>query len=103
MTFFPTKYQIKCVADGRVCEDSGWMLDFPNGEKPSLIRAVYEKKQLEVKEENVGLYRFADWLPIKNILKGASCPVTYKSKNLAKKMGLNNLKEQVRIYAPIAG
>ena len=34
MSFKPTKYQIKCVADGRICEDSGWMLDFPNSEKP---------------------------------------------------------------------
>ena len=45
MTFIPTKYKVQCVADGRVCDDSGWMLDFPNSEKPSLIRAIYAKKQ----------------------------------------------------------
>jgi cysteate synthase len=103
MTFKPTKYQVQCVADGRVGDDSGWMLDFPNSEKPSLIRAIYEKKQLEVKEENGGLYRFADWLPIKNLLKGASCPVTYKSKNLAKKLGLNNLYITFNGYYPEIG
>ena len=103
MSFKPTKYQIKCVADGRICEDSGWMLDFPNSEKPSLIRAIYEKKQLEVKEENGGLYRFADWLPIKNLLKGVSCPVTYKSEKLAKKLGLNNLYITFNGYYPQIG
>ena len=91
MSFKPTNYKVQCVADGRICEDSGWMLDFPGCEKPSLIRAIYEKKQLEVKEENGGLYRFADWMPLKSLLKDASCPVTYKSEKLAKKLGLNNL------------
>lgn len=103
MAFKPTKYQVKNIADGRVCDDSGWMLDFPGSEKPSLIRAIYEKKQLEVKEENGGLYRFADWVPIKNLLKNASCPVTYKSEKLAKKLGLNNLYITFSGYNPAIG
>ena len=103
MAFQPTKYQVKNIADGRVCDDAGWMLDFPDSEKPSLIRAIYEKKQLEVKEENSGLYRFADWLPIKTLLKNASCPVTYKSEKLAKKLGLNNLYITFSGYNPAIG
>ena len=103
MAFQPTKYQVKNIADGRVCDDAGWMLDFPDSEKPSLIRAIYEKKQLEVKEENGGLYRFADWLPIKTLLNNASCPVTYKSEKLAKKLGLNNLYITFSGYNPAIG
>lgn len=103
MTFIPTKYQVKCVADGRMCADSGWMLDFPDSAKPSLIRAIYDKKQLKVEEENGGLYRFADWLPIKNVLKDASCPVTYKSEKLAKRLGLNNLYITFNGYYPQIG
>ena len=103
MDFKPTEYQVKCVADGRTCEDSGWMLDFPGCEKPSLIRAVYNKKQLEVKPENGGLYRFADWMPLKKLLKDASCPVTYKSEKLAKKLGLNNLYITFNGYYPAIG
>lgn len=104
MSFKPTKYQISCVADGRTCDDNGWMLDFPNAEKPSLIRAVYEKKQLEVKDdESLGLYRFADWLPIKKLLKHPSCPVTYKSEGLAKALGLNNLFITFNGYYPAIG
>ena len=103
MAFIPTKYKVQCVADGRIGEDSGWMLDFPNSEKPSLIRAIYEKKQLEVNDENEGLYRFADWLPIKTLLKNVSCPVTYKSEKLAKKLGLNNLYITFSGYNPAIG
>ena len=81
--FKPTEYQIKSVATGNVCDDSGWLLDFKGEEKPSLIRAVYAKKQLEVKEENNGLYCYADWLPIKCQLRCDAKPITYKSVKLA--------------------
>lgn len=91
MFFNPTNYHVLSVANGDTCIDSGWMLDFPNSEKSGMVRAIYEKKQLEVNEDLEGLYRFADWLPIRNVLKGASYPVTYKSEKLAKKLGLNNL------------
>lgn len=101
--FNPTKYQIKSVATGNVCEDCGWLLDFKGEEKPSLIRAVYEKKQLEVKDDHDGLYCYADWLPIKRTLKCDSKPVTYKSESLAKKLGLSNLYITFNGYFPEIG
>ena len=80
------------VADGRVFEDQGWTLDDPEGKTPSLVRAIFEKKQLEVSDdERLGLYKFADWMPIKRTLEHPSCPITYKSEQLAKHLGLNNL------------
>ena len=86
------KYQLMNVADGRVFEDQGWTLDDPEGKTPSLVRAIFEKKQLEVSDdERLGLYKFADWMPIKRTLEHPSCPITYKSKQLAKQLGLNNL------------
>lgn len=101
--FKPTEYQIKSVATGNVCEDCGWLLDFKGEEKPSLIRAVYEKKQLEVKDDHDGLYCYADWLPIKRTLKCDSKPVTYKSESLAKKLGLSNLYITFNGYFPEIG
>ncbi|MBR3709926.1 MAG: cysteate synthase [Bacteroidales bacterium] len=86
------KYQLLNVADGRIFEDKGWILDDPQGTSPSLVRAIYDQKQLHVAEdENLGLYRFADWMPIQRTLEHPSCPVTYKSEKLAKHLGLNNL------------
>ena len=92
MIFVPTKYQLQTVATGRVFDDEGWTLDDKQCASPSMVRPVYEKKQLEVKEGAcLGLYRYADWLPIKTMLSRPSEPVTYKSEGLAKRLGLNNL------------
>ena len=79
------------VADGRIFEDNGWMLDDPEGKTPSLVRAVYEQKQLHLGDERLGLYKFDDWMPVKRTLENPSCPITYKSEKLAKHLGLNNL------------
>lgn len=67
------------------------MLDPLGEEKPSLVRAIYEEKQLNVKDDAWGIYKFADWLPIGRTLAGSSAPVTYKSERLAKELGLSNL------------
>ena len=92
MIFTPTKYQLQTVATGRVFEDQGWTLDDKQCDKPSMVRPVYVKKQLEVqKEACLGLYRYADWLPIKTLLANPTEPVTYKSEGFAKRLGLNNL------------
>ena len=92
MTFTPTQYQLQTVATGRVFDDEGWTLDDKQCDKPSMVRPVYEKKQLLVKEGlDLGLYRYADWLPIKKMLQNPSEPVTYKSEGLAQRLGLRNL------------
>ena len=89
--FTPTEYKLVCVATGEEFEDNGWTLDCADYDKPSLIRATYAKKQLTVYEGDCGLYKFRDWLPMKRMLKCSSSPVTYKSKGLAKALGLDNL------------
>lgn len=85
------KYQLMNVADGHIFEDKGWTLDDPEGKTPSLVRAIYEQKQLQVGNDSLGLYKFADWMPIQRVLENPSCPITYKSEKLAKRLGLHNL------------
>ena len=84
-------YKLMNVADGRVFDDLGWTLDDPEGKSPSLVRALYPEKQLHVGDNRLGLYKFADWMPIKRVLEHPSCPITYKSEKLAKRLGLNKL------------
>ena len=92
LTFRATKYQLQTVATGRVFDDEGWTLDDKQCDKPSMVRPMYEKKQLDVKQDkDLGLYRYADWLPIKTLLAHPSEPITYKSEGLAKQLGLKNL------------
>ena len=92
MIFTPTNYRLQTVATGRLFDDEGWTLDDKQCDKPSMVRPVYEKKQLEVKDGAcLGLYRYADWLPIKTMLRHPSEPITYKSEGLAQRLGLHNL------------
>lgn len=100
--FTPTKYDLLCVANGELFEDDGWSLDCPTCDKPSLIRARYAKKQLEVYNEK-GLYKYRDWLPVRRQLKCDATHVTYKSVGLAKVLGLENLYITFNGYFPEKG
>lgn len=103
MTFKPTKYTLMNCADGRTFEDKGWTLADPESEVPSLVRAVYEKKEYNPRTDLDGFYRYADWLPIRRTLAGSSAPVTYKSERLAEELGLSNLYITVSGYWPERG
>lgn len=98
-----TKYRLQSLATGRIFNDTGWILDDPESEIPGLIRAVYEKKQLNLNGDGLGLYKFADWLPVSMVLKGSSPPVTYKSEALAAHLGLENLYITFSGYWPERG
>ncbi len=101
--FSPTKYKLQSVKTGKEFEDKGWMLDAPGETAPTLIRAIYQKRQIEVKDDSWGLYKFADWLPIGRTLKGSSAPITYKSTGLAAELGLKNLWITFSGYWPEKG
>lgn len=101
--FKPTAYTLECVATGREFPDEGWTLTDRQCEAPSLVRARYAKKQLELKPAQWGLYRFCDWLPVKRMLQGSSAPVTYRSKGLAAHLGLENLWITFNGYYPAIG
>ena len=97
------KYRLKSIASGNLYEDNGWTLDPINEDKPSLIRAIYTKKQIEFGDISEGVYRFIDWLPIHSKLKGSYAPITYKSEKLANKLGLSNLYITFSGYWPEKG
>ena len=101
--FKATEYILQSVNTGKQFKDSGWTLDAPDEKEPSLIRAIYQKKQLNVKDASHGIYKFADWLPVHRALKGSSAPVTFKSDKLAKKLGLSNLYITFSGYWPEIG
>lgn len=103
MKFTPTKYQLMNVADGHILGDSGWTLADAESPKPSLVRAVYATKKFTPREDLDGLFRYANWLPIQRVLKKSCAPVTYKSKGLAKFLGLDNLYITFSGYNPKIG
>ena len=101
--FKATAYTLKCVATEREFEDTGWVLEDKECEEPSLVRAIYAKKKLELKGDDYGFYTFCDWLPVRRMLKGSAAPVTYRSEGLAKHLGLKNLYITLNGYSPKHG
>ena len=98
-----TSYKLMNVATGREFEDTGWLLDDPMAENPSLIRSVYNKKQIVLKEDTYGIYKFVDWLPVSRFLQGSAAPVTYKSRALAQYLNLEHLYICFSGYFPEIG
>ena len=94
MSFEPTSYRLMNVATGRVFDDAGWMMGDPEGGSPSLVRAVYENKRFTPRDDLDGIYRYAEWMPIKRTLRKSCAPVTYKSKGLARHLGLKHLYKE---------
>lgn len=101
--FVPTRYQLMSVKTGKLFEDTGWLLDAPGEVEPTLIRAVYDSKQLQLGSEKDGLYQFSSWLPVRRKLEGSSAPVTYRSEKLGGLLGLENLYITFSGYWPERG
>ncbi len=92
-------YVVRCVSDGS--EQPPYALSCPNDS--SLLRADYASKRLDLKDLP-GIWRFFDWLPVKGIIPEASGgPVTYRSMDLAKELGLKNLYVSFSGYWPERG
>ena len=103
MKYQGTKYKLMNVGTGRIFEDRGWTLADPEAPSPSLVRAVYENKKFAPRDDLKGLYRYAEWMPIKRTLKNSCAPVTYHSKGLGKFLGLDNLYIAFSGYNPKIG
>ena len=103
MKFKATGYKLVNVATGRTFEDGGWTLADPEGGAPSLVRAVYANRKFTPRDDLDGLYRYAEWLPIRRTLKHSCAPVTYRSKGLAAELGLENLYITFSGYNPSIG
>lgn len=101
--FTPTEYSLMNVATGRIFKDGGWMLADPESPKPSLVRAVYQNKQLHLRDESYGFYKFADWLPINKTLKCSAPTITYRSEKLSLHLGMENLYISFSGYWPEKG
>lgn len=86
-----TEYELINVSNGHIFEDEGWSLSDSLSNAPSMVRAGYESKCFCPDNAESGLYRYHNWLPIKRRLEGSCAPVTYKSENLAKELGLSSL------------
>ncbi len=93
------EYRLRCVSDRSV--QPAYSLACPHDN--SLLRTDYQARQIEPKSLP-GIWRFLDWLPVQGIIaKAEGAPVTYKSRGLAKELGLENLYISFNGYWPERG
>jgi cysteate synthase len=93
------EYRLRCVSDRSV--QPAYSLSCPHDS--SLLRADYQARQIEPKSLP-GIWRFLDWLPVQGIIAEAEgAPVTYKSRGLARELGLENLYISFNGYWPERG
>ena len=101
--FNPTKYQLQSLCCGTCFPDKYWELQCPQPHPQSLIRTIYENRQIHLHPEYGGIYTFSDWLPVERMLEGSGAPVTYQSQGLAGHLGLNQLFITFNGYWPERG
>ncbi len=93
------EYLLRCVSDGSVQPVHSLSCPHDN----SLLRADYRARQIEPKSLP-GIWRFLDWLPVNGIIAEAEgAPVTYRSRGLARELGLENLYISFNGYWPERG
>ncbi len=85
------KYILKCTACGAEYEDDKFRLRCDRDHPPALLRSIYSNKVLNPRDDEPGMFRYADFLPIERVLDVEGRPITYKSKALAGFLGLKNL------------
>jgi len=95
-------YRLKCLYPGcgKEYEDSEHRLqcdeEICGQHGPALLQAVYETKQIKVREGLPGIFPYSDWLPVGGFYvdpPGHSLgkPICYRSEGLAEILGLKHL------------
>ncbi len=98
-------YALKCLGCGENFSDSteGFLLQCGGDHQPAFLRAEYSAKQLNIVDENPGIFRYKDWLPIRRIQSSNNKPVVFQSEALSNQLGLENLYIAFNGYWPERG
>ncbi len=82
------KYHLRCLECGKTIPDR-YTNTCPEGHD-SLLRTAYERKRIR-KISGKGMFNYIDWLPVEEALSINASPITYKSEDFGKELGLKNL------------
>ena len=81
-------YYLSCPVCHGKFEDN-YLTSCPNG-CSSLLRAEYCSRMLNIRD-SPGIFKYADWLPVKGTIPTRAEPICYKSSRLAEELGISNL------------
>ncbi len=94
------KYHLRCLECGKIIPDR-YTNTCPEGHD-CLLRTVYNRKRIR-KLSGKGMFNYIDWLPVEEMLPVNTNPITYKSEELGKELGLENLYLSFSGYWPEKG
>ncbi len=96
-------YCLTCLESGVELSDETLLLKSPSATAPALLRTRYRQRKFVPGPVDLGIYRFAEWLPVRRTLEGSCSPVTYRSDALARHLGLKRLFITFSGYWPERG
>jgi cysteate synthase len=84
------EYRLRCTGCGETFPDDGVRLDCPNGHAPALLRTEYDERSFVVTGE-ASVRRYGSWLPRGRDIASAAQTAAFRSKALAKRLGIEEL------------
>ena len=98
-------YSLRCPVCGKTHDDAptGFLLSCPEIHAPALLRAQYANPRFEIRADLPGMFRFAEWLPVRRILPDAPGPAVIHSEQIGRCLGLERLFFVLSGYWPERG
>ncbi len=98
-------YSLRCLGCSNSYPDSesGFLLSCCCSHSPALLRADYDRKELHIRAEEPGIFRYGDWLPVRRNGFSPSRTVVYQSEALSRWLGIEQLYIAFNGYWPERG
>ncbi|SEK57849.1 cysteate synthase [Nonomuraea pusilla] len=96
-------YALRCTACERRYDDDGCLLTCPAPHEPAYLRTEYAAMSLRPCPQERGLFRYREWLPIREVSPDAPGTLVYRSAELGRRLGLGQLWIAFHGYWPDRG
>ena len=103
MTFSAPEFTLVCRHCGAGFDPDIRLLKHDSCAAEPFLLTQYKKVQIDIDHNDPSLFRFSDWLPVRRRLENSAAPVTYRSRELASELGLENLFITFSGYWPERG
>jgi cysteate synthase len=89
--FSPTPTWLRCLGCGAEFVDDEQRLACDAPHPPALLRSLYRTRRPAPRDDEPGVFRWRDWLPVRARVEHAGAPAVYRSEGLARALGLSSL------------
>lgn len=96
-------YMLVCPSCGRRQDDDGLILECSGKHEPALLQTEYAEHRFNPSGDSKSFFRYKKWLPVVRTQEGVGRTAVYRSKGLAKVLGLPNLWIAFNGYWPERG